>query len=35
MDFIIEKGLAQLRSIPFYPIIQSRSKYELIDLRPY
>jgi hypothetical protein len=32
MDFIIEKGLAQLRGIPFYPVIQSRSKYELIDI---
>ena len=32
MDFIIQKGLAQLRGIPFYPVIQSRSKYELIDM---
>jgi len=32
MDFIIEKGLTQLRSIPFYPIIQSRGKYEIIDM---
>ena len=32
MDVIIEKGLAQLRAIPFYPAIQSISKYELIDL---
>jgi hypothetical protein len=32
MDFIIDKGLAQLRSIPFYPVIQSRSKYELMDM---
>jgi len=32
MDFIIQKGLAQLRSIPFYPVIQSKSKYELIDM---
>ncbi len=32
MDFIIEKGLAQLRALPFYPVIQSKSKYELIDM---
>ena len=32
MDFIIERGVGQLRSIPFYPIIQSKSKYELIDM---
>lgn len=32
MDVIIEKGLAQLRALPFYPTIQSISKYELIDL---
>ena len=32
MDFIIQKGLAQLRGNPFYPVIQSRSKYELIDM---
>ncbi len=32
MDFIIQKGLAQLRGIPFYPVIQSRSKYELMDM---
>ena len=32
MEVIIEKALAQLRAIPFYPTIQSISKYELIDL---
>jgi hypothetical protein len=32
MDLIIEKGLAQLRGLPFYPLIQSKSKYELIDV---
>ena len=32
MDFIIQKGLAQLRGNPFYPVIQSRSKYELMDM---
>jgi len=32
MDFIIEKGLAQLRGLPFYPVIQSKSKYEVIDM---
>jgi len=32
MDIIIEKGLAQLRNIPYFPVIQSKSKYELIDI---
>ncbi len=32
MDFLVQKGLAQLRAIPFYPTVQSISKYELIDL---
>lgn len=31
MDFIIDKGLAQLRGMPFYPALQSKSKYELVD----
>ncbi|MBL7203906.1 MAG: hypothetical protein ISS63_06180 [Desulfobacteraceae bacterium] len=32
MDIIIEKGLAQLRKVPYFPVIQSKSKYELIDI---
>ena len=32
MDIIIEKGLAQLRNIPYFPVIQSKSKYELIEI---
>jgi len=32
MDMIIEKGMAQLRNIPYFPVIQARSKYELVDI---
>ena len=32
MDVNIDKGLALLRSIPYYSIIQSKSKYEIIDV---
>ncbi len=32
MDLFIEKGLAQLRGLPFYPFVQSKSKYEIIDI---
>lgn len=32
MDMIFERGVAQLRGLPYFPVIQSRTKYELTDL---
>ena len=32
MDTLLENGLAHLRKVPFYPMIQSKSKYQLVDL---
>jgi len=32
MDLLVDRGLAQLRKLPFYPMIQAKSKYELTDM---
>jgi len=32
VDLLVDRGLAELRRLPFYPMIQSRSKYELVDM---
>ena len=31
MDIMIERGMTQLRKMPYFPIIQTKSKYALVD----